>query len=52
MRSMITKNVYIKAYAYFKGELERAYTNKNRKLIKHYIDEIQKLFTRFNTQNC
>ena len=41
------KTTLIKSYAYFKGELQRAY--ENEKLINYYIDEIQKLLTRYYT---
>lgn len=43
------KTTLIKSYAYFKGELQRAYENTNEKLINYYIDEIQKLLTRYYT---
>jgi hypothetical protein len=37
------KTTLIKSYAYFKGELQRAYEKKDEKLINYYTDEIQKL---------
>ena len=43
----MTKETLIKSYSYFKGELQRAY--ENEKLINYYIDEIQKLLTRYYT---
>jgi hypothetical protein len=47
---MIRKSTFIKSYAYFRGELQRAYENTNEKLINYYTNEIQRLLTRFNTQ--
>lgn len=43
------KTTLIKSYAYFKGELQRAYENDNEKLINYYTDEIQKLLTGYYT---
>jgi len=44
------KTTLIKSYAYFKGELQRAYGNTNEKLINYYTDEIQKLLTKYYTK--
>ena len=44
------KTTLIKSYAYFKGELQRAYENNNEKLINYYTNEIQKLLTRYYTK--
>ena len=44
------KTTLIKSYAYFKGELQRAYKNTNEKLINYYTDEIQKLLTKYYTK--
>lgn len=41
------KTTLIKSYAYFKGELERSYEKKDKKLINYYINEIQKLLTKY-----
>ena len=41
----MTKQTLIKSYAYFKGELQRAYENDNEKLINYYTDEIQRILT-------
>jgi hypothetical protein len=46
----MTKQTLIKSYAYFKGELQRAYENTNEKLINYYTDEIQKLLTKYHTK--
>ena len=43
------KTTLIKSYAYFKGELQRAYENDNEKLINYYTDEIHKILTRYYT---
>lgn len=45
----LRKTTYIKSYAYFRGELEWAYKNTDEKLINYYINEIQKLLTRYYT---
>lgn len=46
----MTKQTLIKSYAYFKGELQRAYENNNEKLINYYTNEIQKILTRYYTR--
>jgi len=48
---MIRPSTLIKSYAYFKGELQRAYDNDNEKLINYYTNEIQRLLTRYYTEN-
>ena len=45
----MSKETLVKAYAYFKGELEVAYENKDEKLINYYTDEIQRILTRYYT---
>lgn len=45
------KTTLIKSYAYFKGELQRAHENENEKLINYYTNEIQRLLTRYYTEN-
>ena len=47
---MMRKTTLIKSYAYFKGELQRAYEKKDEKLINYYTDEIQKLLTKYYTK--
>jgi len=46
----MTKLTLIKSYAYFKGQLEWAYKNKNEKLINYYKDAIQRTLTKRHTQ--
>jgi len=48
---MMSKTTLIKSYAYFKGELQRAYENDNEKLINYYTDEIQRLLTNYYSKN-
>ena len=45
----MTKETFIKSYAYFKGELGWAYENTNEKQINYYTNEIQRLLTRYYT---
>ena len=47
---LMPKTALIKSYTYFKGELERAYKNKNEKLINYYKDAIQRTLTKRHTQ--
>lgn len=47
----MTKLTLIKSYTFFKGGLERAYENKNEKLINYYKDAIQRTLTKRHTQD-
>ena len=47
---LIRNTALIKSYAYFKGQLEWAYKNKNEKLINYYKDAIQRTLTKRHTQ--
>ena len=45
----MSKETLVKAYAYFKEQLEIAHEQENEKLINYYTDEIRRILTRYYT---